>query len=70
LLLVSRGVVEARRKREEFGLQRVKQHFANVPLEHANVVAASMLDAVRQHLGAAHAGNDLTTLALVRAAKK
>jgi serine phosphatase RsbU (regulator of sigma subunit) len=69
LLLVSRGVVEALRKKEEFGLHRVKEHFASVPLDSANIVAASMLDAVRQHLGAAPAGNDLTTLALVRSRK-
>ena len=69
LLLVSRGVVEAHRKKEEFGLHRVRSHFATLPLENANVVAASMLDAVRQYLGAAPAINDLTTLALVRPAK-
>lgn len=66
LLLVSRGVVEALRKKEEFGLQRVKEHYRGVPLEHANTVAAGVLDAVRQHLGTAPAGNDLTALALVR----
>jgi len=70
LLLVSRGVVEALRRKEEFGLRRVKEHFAGVPLDHgANVVAASVLDAVRQHLGATPTTNDLTTLALVRGAK-
>ena len=69
LLLVSRGVIEAQRRKEEFGLHRVKQHFAGIPLNHANVVAAGILDAVRQHLGAAPATNDLTTLALVRRAK-
>jgi serine phosphatase RsbU (regulator of sigma subunit) len=68
LLLVSRGVVEALRKREEFSLHRVKEHFKTLPLEHANTVAASVLDAVRQHLGSAPSGNDLTALALVRGA--
>lgn len=66
LLLVSRGVVEAHRKKEEFGLHRVKLHFSGVPLDHANTVAAGVLDAVRQHMGTAPATNDLTTLALVR----
>jgi sigma-B regulation protein RsbU (phosphoserine phosphatase) len=69
LLLVSRGVVEALRKKEEFGLHRVKKHFATVELDHATAVAVSVLDAVRQHLGNAPAGNDLTTLALVRSAR-
>jgi serine phosphatase RsbU (regulator of sigma subunit) len=68
LLLASRGVVEARRK-EEFGLHRVKEHFAVIPIESANIVASSVLDAVRQHLGSAPATNDLTTLALVRQPK-
>ena len=68
LLLASRGVVEARRK-EEFGLQRVKEHFAGIPIESANTVAASVLDSVRQHLGSTPATNDLTTLALVRQPK-
>lgn len=68
LLLVSRGVVEAHRKKEEFGLHGVKHHFGAVPLDNANLVASSVLDAVRQHLGASPAANDLTTLAIVRAA--
>ena len=69
LLLVSRGVVEALRRKEEFGLQRVKEHFASIPIERANVVAGSVLDAVRQHLGSHPITNDLTTLALVRQPK-
>ena len=68
LLLASRGVVEARRK-EEFGLHRIKEHFAGMPINSANTVAASVLDAVRQHLGSTPATNDLTTLALVRQTK-
>lgn len=66
LLLISRGVVEAHRKREEFGLHRVKEHFGQAPLESATVLAASVLDAVRQYLGAMPANNDLTALALMR----
>lgn len=69
LLLASRGVVEALRRKEEFGLQRVKEHFTTVPMDNANLIAAGVLDAVRQHLGSAPTTNDLTTLALVRAAK-
>jgi serine phosphatase RsbU (regulator of sigma subunit) len=68
LLLASRGVVEARRK-EEFGLHRVKEHFAAIPIDSANTLAASVLDAVRQHLGSTPVTNDLTTLALVRQPK-
>ncbi len=69
LLLASRGVVEAMRRKEEFGLSRVKEHFAGIPMESANVIASSVLDSVRQHMGASATTNDLTTLALVRAAR-
>lgn len=69
LLLVSRGIVEALRRKEEFGLQRVKEHFASIPVDHANMVASSVLGAVRQHLGSHPITNDLTTLALVRPLK-
>ena len=69
LLLASRGVVEAMRRKEEFGLHRVKEHLAGIPMKSANVIASSVLDAVRQHLGATAATNDLTTLALVRQPK-
>ena len=68
LLLASRGVVEAMRRKEEFGIRRVKEHFGGIAMESANVVAASVLDAVRQHMGTSAPTNDLTTLALVRAA--
>jgi phosphoserine phosphatase RsbU/P len=66
LLVVSRGVVEALSRKEEFGLHGVKQHLLSIPLDHANTVATSVLDAVREHLGTAPPTNDLTALALVR----
>lgn len=69
LLLVSRGVVEALRRKEEFGLPRVKEHFAQLPMDNANVIAGSILDAVGRHLGTMPATNDLTSLALLRQVK-
>lgn len=66
LLLASRGVVEATQRKEEFGLQRLKQHFSQMPLDSAQTVAASALAAVRQYAPEAAGQNDLTTLALVR----
>src|SRR5215472_3864919 len=66
LLLASRGVVEASNKREEFGLQRLKQHFEKMPLNDAHQVALSALEAVRQFAESAAEQNDLTTLAVVR----
>jgi len=69
LLLASRGVVEASSKREEFGLERLKQHLAQTPLASAHGVASDALQAVRQFTQGAATKNDLTTLALVRPAR-
>ena len=69
LLLVSRGVVEAAYKREEFGLQRVKTHFEQAQQESARQVACVILDQVQQFLKATPE-NDVTALALVRAAQR
>ncbi len=66
LLLASRGVVEAAHKREEFGLERLKQQFGQTPLTKARDVASAALAAVRQFAPAAAEQNDLTTLAVVR----
>jgi len=66
LLLASRGVVEATQKKEEFGLQRLKEHFQKAPLNSAHQVALSALEAVRQFAQSAAEQNDLTTLAVVR----
>jgi len=69
LLLASRGVVEATHKKEEFGLPRLKQHFLQVPLTNAHLVASAALQAVRGYVQTDATNNDLTTLALVRSNK-
>jgi serine phosphatase RsbU (regulator of sigma subunit) len=69
LLLVSRGMVEATQKKEEFGLPRLKELFLKFPLYDAQVVATSALVVVEQFAPAAAQQNDLTTLALVRPVK-
>jgi phosphoserine phosphatase RsbU/P len=66
LLLVSRGVVEASRRKEEYGLQRVKEQFSQTALTSAHDVAASALEAVRQFDEKAAERNDLTTLVVLR----
>jgi len=68
LLLASRGVVEASRKREEYGLTRLRQHFLQVPLSNARDVASSALEAVQQFDESAASKNDLTTLVVLRRA--
>ena len=66
LLLVSRGVVEAAYKKEEFGLERVKQSFLRAPSDNAQQIASVILDGVQQFLRMPPAENDVTALALVR----
>jgi serine phosphatase RsbU (regulator of sigma subunit) len=69
LLLVSRGVVEAAAKKEEFGLGRVKQQFDSAPSDDARQIAVSILSAVEQFVGSKPRQNDITALALARRAK-
>jgi len=67
LLLVSRGVVEAAHKKEEFGLERVKLHFGGAPQDNANQIATVILDAVQAFVHMPPEHNDVTALALARA---
>ena len=67
LLLVSRGVVEAAHKREEFGLNRVKEHFGRASRDNAHEIASGILADVREFLRMPPTHNDVTALALVRA---
>jgi len=67
LLLVSRGVVEASYKREEFGLHRVKEQFERSSRDNAREIATVILDGVQQFLRTPPTHNDVTALALVRA---
>jgi len=69
LLLVSRGVVEAAAKKEEFGLERVKQRFVSAPAEDARQIAGNILSAVEEFLASKRRQNDITALALARRAK-
>ena len=69
LLLVSRGVVEAAARREEFGLERVKQHFGNIGTDNAHHVASTVLGVVEEFLGPKPRQNDITALALARRPK-
>lgn len=66
LVLVSRGVVEANRKGEEFGLQRVKQELGSSTSEQARVLAERILEKAQGFLGSNPWNNDATTLAVVR----
>jgi serine phosphatase RsbU (regulator of sigma subunit) len=66
LALVSRGVVEAEYKREEFGLARVGATLQSSSLSGAHDVCRSILDNVQRFACAEPIHDDITALALVR----
>ena len=68
LALVSRGVIEAECKRQEFGLTGVESALKNASLTGAQAVCRSILDDVQRFACAAPLQNDITALALVRSA--
>jgi serine phosphatase RsbU (regulator of sigma subunit) len=67
LLLVSRGVVEAKHKDEEFGLERAKEAFQNNSATSAKEICLAVLDKVRSFMGTPPTHDDVTSLALLRA---
>lgn len=68
LLLVSRGVTEGRANGEEFGLSRVEAVLAQAAITSAEQLCGEILDAAEQFTKKPHADNDVTALALLRAA--
>jgi serine phosphatase RsbU (regulator of sigma subunit) len=69
LVLVSRGVVEARGKGEELGLAGVKQLLARTEKGSARDLCMEVVDGVRQFLGSPPTHNDVTVLSMVRNAR-
>ena len=72
LLVVSRGMVEARRKSksEEFGLNRVKDYLQGVHAQAAQEISATILANVQEFMGKSPISNDVTALALARASTR
>jgi phosphoserine phosphatase RsbU/P len=68
LLVVSRGIVEARRKSKEFGLNQVKENLRSVGERTAQEVCAALLERVQEFLSGKPAQNDVTAIALTRSA--
>jgi phosphoserine phosphatase RsbU/P len=66
LLLASRGVVEAKCKAEEYGLQRVERAFQQAPLTGAHDLCVSILNDVQGFARTEPKEDDVTALALVR----
>jgi serine phosphatase RsbU (regulator of sigma subunit) len=66
LLLVSKGLVEARMRHEEFGLERVRENLLLTESQDARALCASIQAAAQRFLDDKQPENDLTTLAIVR----
>lgn len=69
VLLVSRGIVEAKRRAEEFGLARAKTYFEEIGFETAHETCVGLLSRVQRFMGTAPTHNDVTAVALVRSLK-
>ena len=67
LLIVSRGVVEAENKGEEFGLENVAATLQRAPARSAPDLCLTILQATQQFMHTAPTHNDVTALALLRA---
>ncbi len=68
MLLVSRGVVEAKSKGEEFGIERVKRNLKESPADSAKEICVNVIDQVKQFMKTAPTHNDVTALSLFRGA--
>lgn len=68
LVLVSRGVVEAKSKGAEFGLAGVKAMLAHADTQNARGLCLTVIDGMRQFMGTPPTHNDMTVLSLVRSA--
>jgi serine phosphatase RsbU (regulator of sigma subunit) len=66
LLLASRGVIEGRCKKNEFGIEGVKQTLAQSDAPSAQRLCAAVLDGVEHFMCAPPLHNDVTALALLR----
>jgi phosphoserine phosphatase RsbU/P len=66
LLIVSKGVVEAKHNGEEYGIERVSQYLQHAAFETAHQTCVGILSKVQQFMGTAPTHNDVTALALVR----
>jgi serine phosphatase RsbU (regulator of sigma subunit) len=66
LLLVSRGIVEAKCKGEEMGMAKLNEDFQNTTAASAKEHCLAVLDKVQEYMCAPPTHDDVTALALVR----
>ena len=65
-LLVSKGIVEARHRGEEYGLDRVREYLKETRFESAHETCVGILSRVQQFMRTAPTHNDVTALSLIR----
>jgi len=65
MLLVSRGVVEAGRRGEDFGLEGAKQYLRDVDFQSAHETCVGILSRVQQFMGTAPTHNYVTAVGLL-----
>jgi serine phosphatase RsbU (regulator of sigma subunit) len=68
LLVVSKGLVESRRGRQEFGMERLQQSVDKLAFKSANELCSAVLTAVQEFTKNTPGQNDITAVALMRAA--
>lgn len=68
LLLFSRGLMEARNRRTEFGIERVRQVLSNSKASNAEGLCTELLENALTHMHGRRIENDLSALALMRSA--
>lgn len=66
LLLVSRGIVEARRRSEEFGLDGAKRYLLELDFDTAHETCVGLVARVQQFMQTAPTHNDVTAVSLIR----
>jgi serine phosphatase RsbU (regulator of sigma subunit) len=66
LVVVSRGIVEAKRKTKEFGLNQVKDNLQRAQTQTAPEICEAILDKVQEFTCKPPRHNDVTVLALAR----
>jgi serine phosphatase RsbU (regulator of sigma subunit) len=66
LLVVSKGIVEARHRGEEYGLERVKEYLQQSQFETAHETCVGILSRVQQFMHTAPTHNDVTALSVIR----
>lgn len=66
VLLVSKGAVEAKRRGQEFGIERAQEFLTETGFQSAHDACVGFLTCVRRFMGTPPTHNDVTALCLIR----